>query len=48
MARRLMVNAGMPVTQINEVAGKADTEPLVEDRYAPQNRRISITILKSS
>jgi len=47
MARRLMVGAGLPLTQINEVAGKADTEPLVEDRFAPQNRRISITILKS-
>ena len=47
MARRLMVEAGLPTSQINEVAGKADTEPLVQDRYAPQNRRISITILKS-
>ena len=47
MARRLMLEAGLPASQINEVAGKADTEPLVEDRYAPQNRRISITILKS-
>ncbi len=46
-ARRLMIAAGLPVTQVNEVAGKADSDPLVEDRFAPQNRRISITILKS-
>lgn len=45
-ARRLMAEAGLPADQINEVAGKADTEPLVDDPYAPQNRRISITILK--
>ncbi len=47
VARRLMIFAGLPITQVNEVAGKADSEPLVEDRFAPQNRRISITILKS-
>jgi chemotaxis protein MotB len=46
-ARRLMIASGLPITQVNEVAGKADSEPLVEDRFAPQNRRISITILKS-
>lgn len=46
-ARRLMIAAGLPTTQVNEVAGKADSEPLVEDRFAAQNRRISITILKS-
>lgn len=45
-ARRIMIKAGYPTSQISEVAGKADTEPLVEDRYAPQNRRISITILR--
>jgi len=46
-ARRLMIAAGLPLSHINEVAGKADSDPLVEDRFAPQNRRISITILKS-
>ena len=45
-ARRLMTEAGLPAGQISEVAGKADTEPLADDPYAPQNRRISITILK--
>ncbi len=47
VARRLMVDEGFPQNMIDEVAGKADTEPLVDDRYAPQNRRISITILRS-
>ncbi len=47
MARRMMLNAGLATTQITEVSGKADTEPLVEDKLAPQNRRISIIILKS-
>ena len=47
IARRLMIDAGLPIDQINEVAGKADTEPLVNDKLAPQNRRISITILRN-
>ena len=45
-ARRLMVEAGMDSGQVAEVAGKADTEPLTPDRLAPQNRRISITLLR--
>lgn len=45
-ARRLMVAAGMNQRQIAEVAGKADTEPLTDDPLAPQNRRISITLLR--
>ncbi len=48
MARRLMEAAGMDPRQINEVAGKADTEPLTPDPLAPQNRRISITLLKTA
>ena len=47
VARRLMIEAGLSADQITEVAGKADTQPLVDDVFAPQNRRISITILKS-
>ena len=47
IARRLMIEEGFPQKKIDEVSGKADTEPLVDDRYAPQNRRISITILRS-
>lgn len=47
MARRLMVRAGMHQKQIAQVAGKADTEPLTDNPLAPQNRRISITLLRS-
>jgi chemotaxis protein MotB len=45
-ARRLMIAAGMSVSQVAEVSGKADTEPLTADKSAPQNRRISITLLR--
>ncbi len=47
VARRLMIEEGFPQNKIEEVSGKADTDPLVDDRYAPQNRRISITILRA-
>ena len=45
-ARRKLVEYGMPESQLSEVSGKADTEPLVPDAASPQNRRISITLLK--
>jgi len=45
-ARRLMVSSGMNGRQIAEVSGKADTEPLTPNPLAPQNRRISITLLR--
>lgn len=45
-ARRLLIEAGLPYARIQEVSGKAYTQPLIEDDpSAPQNRRISITIL---
>ena len=45
-ARRLLVESGIAVDRIREVSGRADTDPLItEDPSAPQNRRISITIL---
>lgn len=46
-ARRLLISSGLSPEKIDKVTGKADTEPLVEDSFAPQNRRISIAILKS-
>ncbi len=46
-ARRLLLENGFPGTQIAEVSGKADTDPLADNGLSPQNRRISITILKS-
>lgn len=46
-ARRLLINAGLPYSRIQEVSGMAYTQPLIaDDPSAPQNRRISITILK--
>lgn len=44
-ARRLLSQNGFPLDQISEVSGKSSTEPLSDDPYSPQNRRISITIL---
>ncbi|MEM6413877.1 MAG: flagellar motor protein MotB [Pseudomonadota bacterium] len=46
-ARRLMIQSGSIPSQIVEVSGKASSEPLSEDPYAPQNRRISITLLRN-
>lgn len=46
-ARRLMVEAGLEPTRINEIAGRADTEPMVEDPEDPRNRRVSITLMRS-
>jgi chemotaxis protein MotB len=45
-ARRLLVRSGLPEARIARVTGKAAVEPLVADPTAPQNRRISITLLR--
>lgn len=46
VARRLLIANGVPTGRIREVAGKADTDPLVPDNPgAAQNRRISIVML---
>jgi chemotaxis protein MotB len=45
-ARKLLISSGFSNDQIIEVSGKADTMPLNPDPLAPENRRISITILK--
>mgnify|MGYP006280416175 FL=1 len=45
-ARRLLSGAGVAPERIAEVAGRADTQPLVDDPLAPQNRRIAITLLR--
>jgi len=45
-ARKLLLAANLNPSRILEVSGKADTDPLIQgDTSAPQNRRISITIL---
>ena len=48
-SRRVLREAGVPVTRIAEVKGLADTEPLFpEDTTLPSNRRISITLLREA
>ena len=46
-ARVLMEQAGLARERFAEVAGRAATEPLVEDAEAPQNRRIALTLLRT-
>jgi chemotaxis protein MotB len=46
-SRRALLAAGVPEERIATVVGKADQEPLiVEDTTSPQNRRISIVLLR--
>jgi chemotaxis protein MotB len=46
-SRRVMLEAGLPATRINNVVGKADTDHLVPDKPSDaKNRRISIILLK--
>jgi len=44
-ARRLLIDNGLPAGQVVAVTGKADTQPISEDPYAAQNRRIAVTLL---
>lgn len=48
IARRLLIEAGVGADRIVEVAGKADREPIAEDRNAPVNRRIAIVLRKNN
>ena len=45
-ARRALVATGLPEGRITTVSGAAATQPIAEDPYAPENRRIAITLLK--
>ncbi|MEQ9200279.1 MAG: OmpA family protein, partial [Rhodospirillales bacterium] len=48
-ARRAMLDAGLSPKRIARVVGKAETEPFVEDNpFSPQNRRLSIILLKDA
>jgi chemotaxis protein MotB len=47
-ARRMIKKAGLSETRITEVSGKAATMPLVDDPLDARNRRISITLLRST
>lgn len=46
-SRRVILEGGMPADRLNNVMGKADTEPLIaEDPTDARNRRITIILLK--
>ena len=48
-SRRALIAAGLPAERIESVSGRAAQEPLIEeDPFAPQNRRISITLLREN
>jgi chemotaxis protein MotB len=47
-SRRALADSGIPIERITEVVGKADTEPLTEDPFEPENRRISIVLQRIS
>lgn len=45
--RRVLKESGIPAERLNNVMGKADTEPLIKENPADaQNRRITIMLLK--
>lgn len=46
-SRRALLESGFPPDRLDNVVGKADTEPLITDNPSdPRNRRISIILLK--
>src|SRR5690606_22728025 len=48
-SRRELLNAGLDESRIARVVGMADREPLVpEDPTSPQNRRISIVLIREA
>lgn len=48
-SRRTMLETGLPAKRIENVVGKADSDHLIpEDPKSPQNRRISIILLRES
>ncbi len=48
-SRRALLEAGLDPSRIESVAGRADQEPLIaDDPYSPQNRRISVILLRES
>ncbi len=47
-ARRLLVGAGLPEDRLQRIAGAADRNPLSDNPFAPENRRIGITLLRET
>jgi chemotaxis protein MotB len=47
--RQILEEEGLPTTNIYEVAGKADTDPLFpDDPYIAANRRVTITLMREA
>jgi chemotaxis protein MotB len=48
-ARRYLLSSGIPPEQIARITARADTDPIdINNPYSPQNRRITITLLRNS
>ena len=48
-ARRALVTSGINEDRVENVSGKADTDPKIKaDPFSPENRRISIVVLRDS
>jgi chemotaxis protein MotB len=48
-ARRALVNAGVNDNRIDNISGRADTDPKIKDEpTSPENRRISIVLLRDN
>ena len=48
IVRRLMTERGLGERRITRVSGRAATDPIDPDPFAPKNRRIALTILRSA
>jgi chemotaxis protein MotB len=46
--RRFLVSNGIVLERIARVSGHADNDPIVANPQAPQNRRVAITLLRTS
>ena len=47
-ARRLLVDSGLAPERLARISGSADRDPLSEDPFAPENRRIGLTLLRGA
>lgn len=47
-ARRLLETGGLAPERLARISGSADRDPLSEDVFAPENRRIGLTLLRAS
>ena len=47
-ARRMMAARGLSADRIVRVSGRAATSPIDPDPFAPRNRRIAVTILRTA